>query len=63
MKLTGVHTVEDYHDLHAYSVSNYTFWLDLWQFMGILSSVTPDPTKVRQIMSVFFPYDTEHHYR
>lgn len=40
--------LKDYHDLHAYSVSNYTFWLDLWQFMGILSSVPPDPTKIVQ---------------
>lgn len=39
-------TVEDYHDLHVYSVSSYTFWLDLWQFLGIISSVPPDPTKV-----------------
>ncbi|KAJ8584275.1 acetoacetate-CoA ligase [Rhizopogon salebrosus TDB-379] len=38
----------DYHDLHAYSVSNYIFWLDLWQFMGIVSSVPPDPTKIVQ---------------
>ncbi|KAG1752792.1 hypothetical protein EDB19DRAFT_1892832 [Suillus lakei] len=40
--------LKDYHDLHAYSVSNYTFWLDLWQFMGILSSVPPNPTKIVQ---------------
>lgn len=40
--------LKDYHDLHAYSISNYTFWLDLWQFMGILSSVPPDPTKIVQ---------------
>ncbi|OJA20068.1 hypothetical protein AZE42_02485 [Rhizopogon vesiculosus] len=40
--------LEDYHDLHAYSVSNYTFWLDLWDFMGIMSSVRPDPTKIVQ---------------
>ncbi|OAX39780.1 acetoacetate-CoA ligase [Rhizopogon vinicolor AM-OR11-026] len=40
--------LKDYHDLHAYSVSNYTFWLDLWDFMGIMSSVRPDPTKIVQ---------------
>lgn len=40
--------LKDYHDLHAYSVSNYSFWLDLWQFMGILSSVPPDSTKIVQ---------------
>lgn len=40
--------LKDYNDLHAYSVSNYTFWLDLWQFIGILSSVPPDPTKIVQ---------------
>ncbi|KAI9457898.1 hypothetical protein F5148DRAFT_1221811 [Russula earlei] len=31
----------DYYDLHEYSVTNYTFWLDLWEFLGIISSVPP----------------------
>ncbi|EGN99920.1 hypothetical protein SERLA73DRAFT_51824 [Serpula lacrymans var. lacrymans S7.3] len=38
--------LKDYHDLHHYSVTDYTFWLDLWQFVGIVSSVPP--TKVTQ---------------
>ncbi|KAG6335256.1 hypothetical protein ID866_3831 [Astraeus odoratus] len=38
--------LKDYNDLHAYSVSDYTFWLDLWDFMGIISSVPPNPAKV-----------------
>ena len=38
---------EDYNDLHAYSVSTYTFWLDLWDFMGIIASVPPRPDQVR----------------
>jgi hypothetical protein len=33
--------VEDYYDLHAYSVSDYNFWLDLWEFLGIRASVPP----------------------
>ena len=33
---------EDYHDLHKYSVEDYTFWLDLWEFLGIVSSVPPN---------------------
>lgn len=38
---------EDYNDLHAYSVSTYTFWLDVWDFMGIIASVPPQPDQVR----------------
>ncbi|KAJ6594379.1 acetoacetyl-CoA synthetase [Mycena capillaripes] len=33
--------LENYHDLHKYSVESYTFWLDLWEFLGIISSVPP----------------------
>ncbi|KAJ6494938.1 hypothetical protein DFH09DRAFT_1206015 [Mycena vulgaris] len=33
--------LEDYHALHKYSVESYTFWLDLWEFLGIISSVAP----------------------
>ncbi|KAF7376544.1 AMP-binding domain-containing protein [Mycena sanguinolenta] len=33
--------VNDYHALHKYSVESYTFWLDLWEFLGIKSSVPP----------------------
>ncbi|KLO17840.1 acetoacetyl-CoA synthetase [Schizopora paradoxa] len=36
--------LKDIHDLHSYSISDYTFWLDLWEFLGIVSSVPP--TKV-----------------
>ncbi|KAK7005906.1 AMP-binding domain-containing protein [Favolaschia claudopus] len=36
----GLH-LKDYHDLHRYSVESYTFWLDLWEFLGIISSVPP----------------------
>ncbi|KAJ7693447.1 acetoacetate-CoA ligase [Mycena rosella] len=36
----GLH-LEDYHALHKYSVESYTFWLDLWEFLGIISSVPP----------------------
>ncbi|KAH7888882.1 acetoacetate-CoA ligase [Phlebopus sp. FC_14] len=38
--------LKDYNELHAYSVSDYTFWLDLWDFMGIVSSVPPNPDKI-----------------
>ncbi|KAJ7267603.1 hypothetical protein B0H12DRAFT_116954 [Mycena haematopus] len=33
--------LDDYHALHKYSVESYTFWLDLWEFLGIISSVPP----------------------
>ena len=42
---------EDYPELHEYSVTDYTFWLDLWQFMGIISSVPP--TKVSSLFRSF----------
>ncbi|KAF9007731.1 acetoacetyl-CoA synthetase [Hymenopellis radicata] len=38
--------LENYHDLHAYSVSDYVFWIDLWEFMQVISSVPPDPRQV-----------------
>ncbi|OSX66017.1 hypothetical protein POSPLADRAFT_1043540 [Postia placenta MAD-698-R-SB12] len=33
--------LRDYHDLHRYSVEDYEFWLDVWEFVGILHSVPP----------------------
>ncbi|KAI0266999.1 acetoacetate-CoA ligase [Gloeopeniophorella convolvens] len=36
----GLH-LKDFHDLHEYSITDYTFWLDLWEFLGIISSVPP----------------------
>lgn len=38
--------LEDYHDLHKYSVENVTFWLDLWEFMGIVYSVAPSKVTI-----------------
>lgn len=38
-------TAENYDDLHRYSVEDYQFWMDLWQFFGIIYSIPPD--KVR----------------
>ncbi|KAF8444759.1 acetoacetate-CoA ligase [Boletus edulis BED1] len=38
--------LKDYNGLHAYSVSTYTFWLDLWDFMGIIASVPPRPDQI-----------------
>lgn len=40
--LTITVSIEDYHDLHKYSVEDYTFWLDLWEYLGIISSTPPD---------------------
>lgn len=53
---------EDYHDLHRYSVEDYTFWLDLWEYLGIICSVRPQ--KVGQVYNVhsrkqvFWNWDT-----
>ena len=43
---------EDYHDLHKYSIEDYTFWLDLWEFLGIISSIPPQ--KVCNISTKFY---------
>ncbi|RDB25381.1 Acetoacetyl-CoA synthetase [Hypsizygus marmoreus] len=34
--------LRNYHDLHAYSVDNYEFWKDLWQYLGVVYSVPPE---------------------
>ncbi|KZT22581.1 acetoacetate-CoA ligase [Neolentinus lepideus HHB14362 ss-1] len=31
--------LKDYHDLHKYSVEDYTFWQDLWEYLGIIYSI------------------------
>jgi hypothetical protein len=31
----------NYHDLHRHSVEDDNFWLELWEFLGIISSVPP----------------------
>ncbi|KAN0138374.1 acetoacetate-CoA ligase [Lactarius tabidus] len=36
--------LKDYLEFHEYSVTDHAFWLDLWQFLGIISSAPP--TKV-----------------
>jgi acetoacetyl-CoA synthetase len=41
----------DYHDLHENFVENYTFWLDLWEFLGIIPSAPPDP---KQVLVAYF---------
>ncbi|KIK69329.1 hypothetical protein GYMLUDRAFT_255855 [Collybiopsis luxurians FD-317 M1] len=33
--------LKDYHDLHKYSVENYSFWEDAFQFFRIIYSVPP----------------------
>jgi len=40
-------STENYYDLHKYSVEDYTFWLDLWDFLGIISSVPPQKVHER----------------
>ncbi|KAF9460715.1 hypothetical protein BDZ94DRAFT_1375274 [Collybia nuda] len=40
----------NYHDLHKYSVEDFTFWLDLWEFLGIISSIPPNPKQSTKII-------------
>ena len=50
--LCWIHQIisEDFHELHEYSVSDYAFWVDLWEFLGIISSVPPNPARVCSII-------------
>jgi acetoacetyl-CoA synthetase len=41
---------ENFHDLHKYSVEDYTFWLDLWNFLGIIHSVSPSQVSISLII-------------
>ncbi|KAJ3555557.1 hypothetical protein NM688_g2508 [Phlebia brevispora] len=34
--------LKDYHDLQEYSISDYTFWKDLWDYEGIVYSKPPE---------------------
>lgn len=50
----------NFHDLHQYSVQNYAFWMDLWEFLKIISSVPPNPNQITipgklQEVPVWFP--------
>ncbi|KAF7357784.1 Acetoacetyl-CoA synthetase [Mycena venus] len=50
--------LENYHALHKYSVESNTFWLDLWEFLGIISSVPPKKVIERGAMPevpIWFP--------
>lgn len=42
MAMLSCTAAEDFHDLHRYSVEDYTFWLDMWQYLGIIYSVGPE---------------------
>ena len=41
----------NYHDLHRYSVEDDNFWLELWEFLEIISSVPPQ--KVCHLLHCF----------
>ncbi|KAI0755922.1 hypothetical protein BC629DRAFT_1584604 [Irpex lacteus] len=49
--------LKDYHDLHRYSVTDYTFWKDLWEYLGIIYSVPPEkiliPGKLAEVPEWF----------
>ncbi|KAF7376536.1 AMP-binding domain-containing protein [Mycena sanguinolenta] len=50
--------LKDYHDLHKYSVESYEFWLDLWEFLGIVSSIPPKQVLTKGAMPevpIWFP--------
>ncbi|KAH6913876.1 acetoacetyl-CoA synthetase [Coprinopsis sp. MPI-PUGE-AT-0042] len=41
-----------YFDLHKYSVEDYAFWLDLWEYLAIVSSVPPDPSRIVELKNL-----------
>lgn len=45
--------LKDYHDLHKYSVEDYNFWLDIWQFLGIKSSIPPHKVRVKCLCNLY----------
>ena len=44
--------LENYQDLHNYSVEDYTFWLDLWEHLAIVSSVPPNLVSIVLLQKV-----------
>ncbi|KAJ7123300.1 acetoacetyl-CoA synthetase [Mycena crocata] len=48
----------NYHALQKYSVETYTFWLDLWEFIGVVSSIPPtkilEPGAIPEV-PIWFP--------
>ncbi|KAK7035262.1 hypothetical protein VNI00_012029 [Paramarasmius palmivorus] len=46
-------SLKDYYDLYQYSVDNDTFWMDLWEQVGITHSKPPE--KVRYTPSLITP--------
>ncbi|KAF9478796.1 acetoacetyl-CoA synthetase [Pholiota conissans] len=38
--------LNNYYDLHNYSVEDYTFWIDLWEYLGIISSISPQKDRI-----------------
>jgi hypothetical protein len=47
---------EDYDDLHQYSVENWDFWKDLWEFGGIIYSVPPNKVRLTYVFGFLSPY-------
>jgi acetoacetyl-CoA synthetase len=49
--------LRNFHDLHKYSVEEYQFWLDLWQYLGIIYSVAPQKvvTRSSELLPIWFP--------
>ncbi|KXN90980.1 Acetoacetyl-CoA synthetase [Leucoagaricus sp. SymC.cos] len=38
--------LRNYHELHSYSIKHDEFWLDLWEYLGIISSVAPHQDRI-----------------
>lgn len=41
---------ENYDDLHEYSISDWTYWKDLWDFAGTIHSAPP--TEVNSLIPI-----------
>ncbi|PFH53745.1 hypothetical protein AMATHDRAFT_137053 [Amanita thiersii Skay4041] len=51
--------IAGFHDLHTYSVSDNTFWIDLWDYLEIKCSVPPskvlEPGRLLEEIPTWFP--------
>lgn len=45
--------IENYQELHRYSVEDYGFWEDLWDYIGVVYSVPPEKVRMRRCFQIF----------
>lgn len=46
-ELSFIAFLEDYHELHKYSITDWGFWKDIWEFLSIIYSAPPEKVSIR----------------